>query len=142
MTYLAFFYSSRLNAAVDLTTLHNLLFSVTKSATNLVRLLPPRVEQSAATTSLSQLANTLVLRWREWVTTISSNVNEKGEIYPHSTVVSWAQNFRDLVDVSRTRPEQCPDPEHITGLIHTISTIRDTFAAQVGWLIGPGGGMR
>lgn len=141
-TYLAFFYTSHNGLPSSLPTLHNLLYTITKYTLTLVRLLPPHVGQSSATSSLSQLVNALVMRWREWVTNISKDVNEKGEMYPYSSVVAWGQNFQELVDPERNAIEGCPDPAPIRELVATISAIRDTFAAQLGWLAGPGGAMR
>jgi hypothetical protein len=63
-------------------------------------------------------------------------------MYPYTSVVGWGQNFNELVDPERNTPERCPDPGPIRELAATISAIRDTFAAQIGWLAGPGGGMR
>jgi hypothetical protein len=141
-TYLAFFYRPHQGKSISLPVIHNLLFTISKYAFTLVRLLPPHVEQSIATSALSQLVNSLVSRWREWVTNISKEVNENGEMYPYSSVVGWGQNFSELVDPDRNTPERCPDPAPIRELAATISVVRDTFVTQIGWLAGPGGAMR
>ncbi|ODO07141.1 hypothetical protein L198_00720 [Cryptococcus wingfieldii CBS 7118] len=102
-----------------------------------------------------ELAKFVLSTWSSWVTGLSSDVNDKGGMHPHSLVAHWAETLDKLVSTTTSlSPSQssgsshwsipvpsqgapCPqESELVVSFREALSQSRDQFATQVGWLIG------
>ncbi|WVO17270.1 hypothetical protein L204_104962 [Cryptococcus depauperatus] len=118
---------------------------------------PARLDQSSLPCPaplVLNFAKMLLSAWSSWISELSSDVNDKGEMHPHSTVTHWAETLDQValgsfigqtVTISSMGhwSSSTPDsglPQRESALVvsfrEAFSSMRDEFLAQVGWLIG------
>ena len=113
---------------VDLGTLHTLLYSITRHILALLRIAPPSIDNSEATSSVSALANLVIAKWAQWVDALIASVGQ-AEMYPQSTVAAWAANLDAIV--------QGGEEGHAAAFARELAPAKDRFEAEVGWMMGP-----
>ncbi|WVQ82655.1 hypothetical protein IAT38_004787 [Cryptococcus sp. DSM 104549] len=113
-----------------------------------------------ATTSVLDLAKLILSTWTEWVTSLSTDVNQKGGMHPHSIVSHWAETLDQLAapapppavnsvfsqpasthwsSSSWGNPAQGQaqgEAALVVSFREAVGNVRDQFVGQVGWLIG------
>ncbi|GFZ43656.1 hypothetical protein JCM24511_01376 [Saitozyma sp. JCM 24511] len=157
-TYLSFFSSPSNQLATS--TLHTFLSALTAHILTLLRLMPSSA-QTAPRGPLLRLGETILPAWDAWLSNLSDEVNNRGEMYPHSLVSSWADNLDSLANAASVpqaassgwsastwsspltstwgHPTANPaQPSHplVDAFVSAVRPIRDRFLTQLGWLIG------
>ena len=151
-TYLSFFTSpsDRSRSSVDAQTIQSLLSALTSSMYTFLSMIPSNMDETFGTVkALLQLGQAIVASWITWVGVISSEVNQRGGMFPYSSVNTWADNL----DKYASPPADSASgfawtsswsstqvSTQIQPLVDSFSTaltsVRDRFNADVGWLIG------
>lgn len=135
----------------DLQAVQTLLFTLSIHIYTLLRLVPGNTDMGHGTVthSLLELGKSLVNHWSNWLSKLAAEVNQRGGMFPSSTVEVWANNLDTLASSSRPQSTFSPfpsnlfqsannEPEHqlVTSFRSALVPLRDRFASELGWLIG------
>jgi hypothetical protein len=128
----------------------------------LLRLIPSSA-QTAPRGPLLRIGEAILPAWNAWLSNLSDEVNNRGEMYPHSLVSSWADNLDSLANANAASVPQAASsgwsastwsspltstwgaptanptqPSHplVDAFVSAVKPIRDRFLTQLGWLIG------
>jgi hypothetical protein len=133
----------------DPQSLQTLLNALSTQITYLLHLIPPSANTNLGTTqTLLNLGKTLITSWTTWLDTISTEVNQRAGMFPHSTVETWIQNLDTLANVPTQQsggfgwgyPQPVIQGESSNALVDSfrgaMAPIRDRFINELGWLVG------
>ncbi|WVQ70831.1 hypothetical protein IAR50_000356 [Cryptococcus sp. DSM 104548] len=157
-TYINYF-STAVQISNDFQSLFSLLSPLTSQLVSILSIIPSSHVNSSLpgpAPLVLELAKFVLSTWSSWVTGLSSDVNDKGGMHPHSLVAHWAETLDKLVTIptsvspsSQTLtsshwsmsapPLNAPCPQESALVIsfrEALAQSRDQFATQVGWLIG------
>jgi hypothetical protein len=98
-TYLSFMtspFSSR--ASPDHQTIQTLLNAISTHIVGLLSLIPASTNPPASAQLLLQLGKTIVSQWSTWLDALSTDINQKGGMLPHSIVSPWTESLDILAD--------------------------------------------
>ncbi|CAK9784947.1 hypothetical protein CC85DRAFT_311353 [Cutaneotrichosporon oleaginosum] len=148
-TFLKFFTSGATGPAEPNTIFH-LLHALTAHVQQLLALVPSPNSPPPAARPLLDLANALLTAWNQWVGGLSDEVNNRGGMYPHGMVSSWADGLASLARtpppaqqqaaqvswaLAMSTPVQVSESELVRGFRDAIIPVRDSFANSLGWMI-------
>lgn len=90
---------------------------------------------------ISHVATSLIARWREWVTQLDEAANTRGEMFPHSFLVSWFEGLDSLVNAANHRGTADPfgasiGPNLAAPYDSALASVRATMVDRLGWMIG------
>lgn len=146
-TYLKFFTSS---TPTEPNTIFHLLYALTAHVQQLLALVPSPSSPPPAARPLLDLANALLTAWNQWHGGLSDEVNNRGGMYPHGMVSSWADGLAGLVrappppqqaaaqmswSMPISTPVQVPESALVSGFRDALAPVRDGFANSLGWMI-------
>ncbi|OXG75456.1 hypothetical protein C349_06035 [Cryptococcus neoformans var. grubii Br795] len=163
-TYIKCFTSSNQQPAIDCPTLFLFLESHTRHLLTILSYIPssPHLDGSSPPPAslVLDLAKLSLTIWSSWVSDLSSDVNDRGGMYPHSAVAHWNDTLEQLVSGIPSAPSVpsasnapaaashwssstlltagTPPPSKllVSSFQEAFTPIRDQFVSQVGWLIG------
>jgi hypothetical protein len=148
-TYLKFFTSGS-NGPAEPNTIFHLLHALTSHVQQLLALVPSPSSPPPAARPLLDFANALLTAWRQWVGGLSDEVNNRGGMYPHGMVSSWADGLGELVrpppppqqapaqvswSMAISTPVQVAESALVSGFRDALVPVRDQFANSLGWMI-------
>ncbi|ODN84615.1 hypothetical protein L202_00526 [Cryptococcus amylolentus CBS 6039] len=160
-TYINYF-STAVQISNDFQSLFSLLHPLTSQLVSILSIIPSSHVNSplpGPAPLVLELAKFVLSTWSSWVTGLSSDVNDKGGMHPHSLVAHWAETLDKLVSTTTTSlsssqssrssgsshwsipvPSQAASGPQESALVvsfrEALSQSRDQFATQVGWLVG------
>lgn len=92
---------------------------------------------------ISNVATTLIDRWRQWVTDLDDAANSRGEMFPHSFLTTWFEGLDRLVNTSplvRQNPHDpfraAASPNLAAPYYSALAAVRATMVDRLGWTIG------
>ncbi|EAL21742.1 hypothetical protein CNBC4440 [Cryptococcus deneoformans B-3501A] len=162
-TYIKCFTSANQQPAIDCPTLFLFLESHTRHLLTILSYIPSSSQLDGSSpppaSLVLDLAKLSLTIWTSWVSDLSSDVNDRGGMYPHSAVAHWNDTLEQLVGGipspsipsasnapgtgshwSSSTPLTAGNPSPAKLLVSSFQEafipIRDQFVSQVGWLIG------
>ncbi|ADV21044.1 hypothetical protein I315_02178 [Cryptococcus gattii Ru294] len=164
-TYIKCFTSSNQQPAIDCPTLFLFLESHTRHLLTILSYIPSSSQLDGSTSPpaslVLDLAKLSLTIWSSWVSDLSSDVNDKGGMYPHSVVTHWNDTLEQLVvgppslsssvlppsnasargshwlsSTPLTAGANQPAKLLVSSFQEAFTPIRDQFVSQVGWLVG------
>lgn len=164
-TYIKCFTSSNQQPAIDCPTLFLFLESHTRHLLTILSYIPSSSQLDGSTpppaSLVLDLAKLSLTIWSSWVSDLSSDVNDKGGMYPHSVVTHWNDTLEQLVvgppslsssvlppsnasargshwlsSTPLTAGANQPAKLLVSSFQEAFTPIRDQFVSQVGWLVG------
>lgn len=152
-TYLKFFTQPTSTTISEPNSIYHLLEALTAQILQLLGLVPQTNGQPPPSARpLLDLANLVLTSWNQWISGLSDEVNNRGGMYPHPTVTSWADGLAGLSRASPvvqppipqsswitpiTMPAQQVDNHLADGFRQALQPIQDKFANELGWLVRP-----
>lgn len=148
-TYLKFFTSGSTGPSEPKTIFH-LLHAITADVQQLLALVPSPNSPPPASRPLLDIANALLTAWNQWLGGLSDEVNNRGGMYPHGMVSSWADGLAGLTrappqpvaqaaqvswSMVITTPVHVPESPLVSGFRDALAPVRDGFANRLGWMI-------
>lgn len=154
-TYLKFFTSPSLEQSSgegsEPNTIFHLLHALTVHVLQLLALVPTPNSPPPAARPLLDLANAILTAWNQWVGGLSDEVNNRGGMYPHGMVSSWADGLADLArpspqqqsnndahvswTMSISAPVQREESSLVVGFREALAPVRDGFINNLGWMV-------
>lgn len=150
-TYIKFFTQPSSSTSSEPNTIYHLLHALTSDVLQLLSLVPCQTQPPSAARPLLDLANLILTSWEQWIGGLSDEVNNRGGMYPHPTVSSWADGLAGLARAppasqasavalsSWATPISLPSQQvenHLAdGFRQALIPVRDKFANELGWLV-------
>ncbi|KAK4684118.1 hypothetical protein P7C73_g6084, partial [Tremellales sp. Uapishka_1] len=138
-TYVHFFSAppNSTQQPTDPTILFPLLHTLTVYVYSLLLLIPTEPTHPSTATPLLDLANLVLTTWTHWISALSTEVNQRGGMYPHPMVNSWSEGMDRLangeISIWQTTATESP---LVFSFRSAFIPIRDRFVNELGWLIG------
>lgn len=147
-------------------TKYTLLHALTTHALFLLHYIPPNTStESSPTHNLLELAKAVISSWAKWVEALSSEVNARGGMYPHSQVTTWAEGLDGLFATRKAGStlsgiglgfgtqtawgqqnlmfgqdvsRKSGEEEHalVVSFKEALAPVRQKFTHELGWVIG------
>lgn len=153
-TYLKFFTSPSLAPSAEGSepnTIYHLLHALTAHVLQLLALVPSPNSPPPSARPLLDLANAILTAWNQWVASLSDEVNNRGGMYPHGMVSSWADGLADLAreplqpnqnttahvswSMTMSAPVQRVQSPLVSGFREALAPVRDGFVNNLGWMV-------
>ncbi|WVW82437.1 hypothetical protein I302_104447 [Kwoniella bestiolae CBS 10118] len=147
-TYIQFF-TSNAKPPLEAESIFAFLQPLTTCLQTLLSVVPVT---SPPTNPVLELAKLVLSIWTLWLTSLSAEVNQRGGMYPHSVVTTWADTMDRLTSKSTTGqwdanhsahwslPSSRPANEDRTSFDESfrqaLMPLRERFLTEVGWMIG------
>ncbi|TXT04313.1 hypothetical protein VHUM_04200 [Vanrija humicola] len=151
-TYLKFFTTSNSTSTpTEPQTIYHLLHALTTTIVQILAIVPAGPPPNAK--EFLDLANSVLSAWSDWVSALSDEVNQRGGMFPQSTVQNWADGIAALaaetlsvtaaaapVFSSWSTPMPLPsapaEPNpYIEGFKIALQPLRERFVNELGWLV-------
>ena len=108
-TYISFFSTSAGKSPADPHITHQLLHAITVDTTFLLGYVTPNTStELSPIKQLLDLAKTLLDKRATWITDLSRDINQDGNMYPHSLVSHWADGLASRTVQRRARVGHWP----------------------------------
>ncbi|BEI86450.1 hypothetical protein CcaverHIS002_0607370 [Cutaneotrichosporon cavernicola] len=148
-TYLKFFTSGS-TGPTEPNTIFHLLHAITANVQQLLALVPSPNSPPPAARPLLNFANALLTAWNQWLGGLSDEVNNRGGMYPHGMVSSWADGLAGLTrappppvaqpthvswSMAISAPVHVPESTLVSGFRDALVPVRVGFANSLGWMI-------
>lgn len=152
-TYLKFFTTSNNSTSTptEPQTIYHLLHALTTTIVQILAIVPAGPPPNAK--EFLDLANSVLSAWSDWVSALSDEVNQRGGMFPQSTVQNWADGINALAAESQSAPAAAapvfsswstpmslptapvePNP-YIEGFRIALQPLRERFINELGWLV-------
>jgi len=156
-TYLSFVTSPpHTSTPPDPQAIQSLLYALSTQITYILRLIPSSANTSTGPSgALLSLGKTVISSWTTWLSTVSTEVNQRSGMFPNSTVQTWSNNLDTLANAptqsqasqhapspfgwgSYPQPTAAAETPHplVDSFRGAMGPIRDRFVTELGWLIG------
>ncbi|ORY33740.1 hypothetical protein BCR39DRAFT_518954 [Naematelia encephala] len=157
MTYLNYFASSTgSGSAPDPQTIHSMLRATTLHIYSLLIYIPSPDSDIPSAKPLLDLAKSTLSSWTAWVSALSQEVNQRGGMFPHTSVSAWADSI-DLLAGNTLAQQQhwsgggggtfsltawpsssssSNDHPVVLSFRSAFAPVREKFINELGWLVG------